>query len=337
MAKSTISSQSLDRFDRDINLTSITSMMNSQHINSKLDLEDIEREIMGQKKVILRKNSFEGDPVSQYIREVNNITDDEHDEHDVEKSIHEREDIGSIFFPDKEDGFTSVSRRHRSLEKPKLEHHHQEDDKMWSQQFIKSIEKRSNKQVEEIDEAIEEQDQKDSLYEHIMILSQTLKDDGIDCSEIIKKINKDSPVEKLSSTYKLLKLKSDRKRYSVLFEEVVVYGSELLERYFDGTKKIPIIGSRPNYTGIHNRIQTKLRRMRPETSGIVSRFIGGMKLPSLAKVALEILPSILIYPSQNKAYMNQPGLNKSADFSDKAKLALEKLRDSENFEKIDSI
>jgi len=141
------------------------------------------------------------------------------------------------------------------------------------------------------------QDMKASKLEEIGQLKITLMDENIDC-EGIPNPTIESPMEEIDSVLGILRLKNDRNRYSTLAEEVISGAAEMIESVFDGSREIPILGWRPDYTGYHNTVSVKLHRMRFETSQLVSGIIEKFNVGPMMRIMLELIPSLVLYPRQ---------------------------------------
>jgi hypothetical protein len=98
-----------------------------------------------------------------------------------------------------------------------------------------------------------------------------------------------------------------------LAEEVILGLAEGVETVFDGSRRIPVFGWKPDYTGYHNTVNVKLHRMRFETSQIVGNTIEKYSIGPLTRIVLELLPSFFLYPQQQRKQRGSPGLH--ADFS----------------------
>jgi hypothetical protein len=142
-------------------------------------------------------------------------------------------------------------------------------------------------------------DNKASKLEQIGQLRMALEDEGIDCTSVTKP-SMDSSIDEIDGVLNILRLKNDRNRYSTLAEEIILGVAEGIETVFNGTRRIPILGWRPDYTGYHNTVNVKLHRMRFETSQVVGSIIEKRKISPTARIALELLPSFLLYPRQQK-------------------------------------
>jgi len=158
-------------------------------------------------------------------------------------------------------------------------------------------------------------DRKSRKLEEIAQLKAILHDEGIDVSTVPAPTIEDTE-DKIDQVLKILRLKNDRIRYSSLAEEVILGLAEGIESVLDGTREIPILGWKPDYTDYHNTVNVKLHRMKFETSQLINDAIQGWKLGPVTRIAVELLPSFFLYPRQRSKQHNNPGLydelNKSA-------------------------
>lgn len=155
------------------------------------------------------------------------------------------------------------------------------------------------------------QDAKASKLEQIGQLRMTLEEEGVDCKGVGEP-TMESPVGEIDSVLAILKLKNDRNRYSSLAEEVILGVAEGIETVFDGTREVPVVGWKPDYTGYHNTVNVKLHRMRFETSQVVGNVIEKHNIGPSARIVMELLPSFFLYPRQQSKQRSSPGLH--ADF-----------------------
>lgn len=162
------------------------------------------------------------------------------------------------------------------------------------------------------------QDVKASKLEQIGQLRMTLEEEGVDCSGVGDP-NMESPIEEIESVLAILKLKNDRNRYSSLAEEVILGFAEGIETVFDGSREVPMVGWKPDYTGYHNTVNIKLHRMRFETSQVVGNVIEKYNVGPTTRIFMELLPSFFLYPRQQHKQKGTPGLH--ADFNNTGQIS----------------
>jgi hypothetical protein len=179
------------------------------------------------------------------------------------------------------------------------------------------------------------QDIKANKLEQIGQLRMALEEEGIDCGGVSNPSGA-SPMEEIDSVLNILRLKNDRNRYSSLAEEVILGAAEGIETVFDGSRTIPIVNWRPDYTGYHSTVACKLHRMRFETSQVVGSIIERYNIGPTARIIMELLPSFFLYPRQQKKQRGQPGLANDPHVAD-ARLAINTIRASDDRRQLDGI
>lgn len=167
------------------------------------------------------------------------------------------------------------------------------------------------------------EDDRTHLVEQIDALKQTLKEDNVDISRI-PTISANMSIKEVRDIHKILLLKNDRKRYHTLAEEVIIGGAELLESIFDGNR-VFLNRYQPDLTGWHSTIRVKLRRMRFETSTVVSDIMQDYNFGPKTRIALEILPSLFTHTRIKRRQSTRPKIQNDIDISE----AISKLRDIE--------
>jgi hypothetical protein len=179
------------------------------------------------------------------------------------------------------------------------------------------------------------QDIKASKLEQIGQLRQALEEENIDC-KAVKMPSPESPMEEIDSVLNILRLKNDRNRYSSMAEEVILGAAEGIETVFDGTRAVPLLGWRPDYTGYHNTVNVKLHRMRFETSQVVGKIIEKYNIGPTARIIMELLPSFFLYPRQQKKQRGTPGLSSDPRVAD-ARGAISAIRSASEQKSLDDL
>jgi len=167
------------------------------------------------------------------------------------------------------------------------------------------------------------EDEKASLLEQIDMLTESLEDEGINLSRI-PKVSSRSSYEEIESVYRTLRLKNDRKRYTTLAEEIILAGAYGLENIFNGERVI--LGRyKPDLTDWHQTVNMKLRRMRFDTSSLVSDIMQDYNIGSGMRIAFELIPSLFTHSRLNKHKYKNIAVSSEADRS----AAITALRDME--------
>lgn len=150
------------------------------------------------------------------------------------------------------------------------------------------------------------EDEKCVMLEEIDSLLYSLTDAEVDLSRI-PKVNFSSSHEEIEMVLKILRHKSDRARYCNLAEEFIIWGAYGMEELFDG-KKVWLNRYQPCLTGWHTHVQTKLRRMRHDTSQIVSDVMHDYNIGPGMRVLLELVPNMFVYSNEKKKNHGQNSL-----------------------------
>jgi hypothetical protein len=183
---------------------------------------------------------------------------------------------------------------------------------------------------------IRSQESKARKLEEISRLLLTLEEEGIDCSSVRKNMPSErSPIDEIDSVLLVLKHKNDSNRYSTIGEEVLLGGAEFIETVFDGTREIPIVGWKPDYTGYHNTVNVKLHRMRFETSQLVGSIIERNNIGPMSRIILELLPSFFLYPRTQSR--RQGGLHNDPSVQQRAYARLNNSNITDNLDDLKDI
>lgn len=147
------------------------------------------------------------------------------------------------------------------------------------------------------------EDMKLTLLEKIDNLTEELEDDGINLSKI-PKVDYHSDLEKIEYVAKLLMLKSNRNRYSNLGEEFILAIAGGLEILCDG--KRDFLGVKPNLVGYSDVVKVKLRRVKNDTSQIVSNVVEKYEMSPIMTLLIELVPSLFLHSRRrsNQIYDN---------------------------------
>ena len=147
------------------------------------------------------------------------------------------------------------------------------------------------------------EDMKLTLLEKIDNLIEELEDDGINLDKI-PKVDYTSNLEKIEYVAKLLMLKSNRNRYSGLGEEFILAMAGGLEILCDGKREF--LGIKPNLVGYSDVVKVKLRRVKNETSQIVSNVVEKYEMSPILTLLIELIPGLFLHSRRraNQVYDN---------------------------------
>ncbi|MHB2028967.1 MAG: hypothetical protein ACYCPT_09140 [Acidimicrobiales bacterium] len=155
--------------------------------------------------------------------------------------------------------------------------------------------------AEEMFSAFDEEkneDEKLILLDEIESFITILKQDEIDLSHI-PTVDKNSSLKEIKAIHKRLSLKNRSAAATSMAEELIIFGAYAMEELCDG-KKTWLGLYRPDLVGWHTHVQTKLRRMRGDTSALVNSFIQNNNIGPGTRILFELIPNMLIYSKMKK-------------------------------------
>lgn len=153
----------------------------------------------------------------------------------------------------------------------------------------------SNTQDRELEDLIakeQEKDLKSMLIAQYDLLYTTLKEEGVDL-ERIPKVNEGSPLNVINAALKMLRYKNDLRRYVSIGEDVILFIAYGLESAFNG--KTSYYGYYPTLTGWPDAIKPRIKRMRADTSAVVSAVMNNFNFGHFTRMMLELVPSAFLY------------------------------------------
>tara|TARA_Y100000389_G_C17471434_1_gene531607 strand:- start:6648 stop:7841 length:1194 start_codon:yes stop_codon:yes gene_type:complete len=152
---------------------------------------------------------------------------------------------------------------------------------------------------------------KSMILEQIQLLILLLKEENEDISNI-PEVSENDTIERLDHIYKILKIKKDRNQFSTLGEEIIMFCVHLLESFFDGERVI--FGRfQPDLTGWHNSVAVKLRKMKYETSTVISDLVQTYNISYGTRLAIELIPSLFLYSKMKSTCKKKYAKNDLAD------------------------
>jgi len=135
----------------------------------------------------------------------------------------------------------------------------------------------------------QEEDLKLSYLADIKIFMQSLEDDGKEIK--IKMPDTNSSFKEVKQIHKILQRMVDHQRYCSFANEFILFGANCLEFIFDGEKEY--FGYKPDLTDWSCTVQSKLPRMKVDTTKIVSDFVQDYNIHPLLRIGMELVPSAI--------------------------------------------
>lgn len=162
-------------------------------------------------------------------------------------------------------------------------------------------------------EEANKEDEKTNMLEEVDSLRASLEEEdakGLDKIPIVTQANSYSEVE---NVLRRLRLKNDRARYTGLADEFLLWGAQGMEELFDGKRKW--LGKNPDLTGWSKEVHVKLRRMRHDTSTLVSGVMHDYNIGPGARILLELVPNMFMYAKRRKQNYGKSNLYADVDIA----------------------
>jgi len=178
------------------------------------------------------------------------------------------------------------------------------DDERRSRQVDKVL-KNSNDDRHREDKGIDydelEEEEMAQIIEQIDTLRVDLADEEIDLSRI-PEVSSSTTKKEAKAILRILRIKYNKSRYCDLFDEAILAGSYGLEKIFDG--KNEWFGNKIDLTGWSETVKTKLKKIRPDTSTLVSNVVKDYDFGPLGRILFVLLPSLLFHSRSRRLKSN---------------------------------
>lgn len=290
-------------------LLGMSSIFNKEETNSEINLKSIEKEFI--KKSLDIDDSIIGtddimsyDPINEYKNLINETISES--THTIESIKHNESDDTLAEYED----ILNFSKPTQSIHQT---HQYDDDDLSFkvtqeqkNQKFVDKVLNSSSKENDNFDFNIDDENREDlklTLLEKIDTLVEELEDDGVNLDKI-PRVDHSSDLDKIEYVAKLLMLKSNRNRNCNLGEEFILAMANGLEILCDG--KRDFLGMKPNLVGYSDVVKVKLRRVKNDTSQIVSNVISKYEMSPLTTLLIELVPSLFLHSRRrsNQIYDN---------------------------------
>lgn len=155
------------------------------------------------------------------------------------------------------------------------------------------------------------EDMKTSMLVEIDSLWAALEEDSVDLSRVPRPGQKDT-YETIENVLKTLRMKLDRARYCSLADEVVLALAGVVEDVFNG-KNVFLGRYSPDMTGWSKSVGVKLRRMKHDTSTIVSNAMNEYNVGPGTRIFLELIPNAFVHARSNRNQFGKETLYSDPD------------------------
>jgi len=149
-----------------------------------------------------------------------------------------------------------------------------------------------------------QEDFKNIMLDEIDEYLAALKNNDIDISRI-PIVTKNSSYKEVQDVHRALKYKNDNIRYCTMAEEFLLLGALGVEYIFDGDRKI--LGKKIDMSGWSKQLPSKMRRMRTDTTQVVSHVMQDFHIGNMLRIILELVPNAIMY-AKNKSSKDAPSV-----------------------------
>jgi hypothetical protein len=296
------------------NLLGINALVNSEKINSSIDLKKKELDCLS--NLSFDMTNLDNNETAAYDKDLDELARDigiDLNDLDNTKQQQQQQPSSSSFQLPPNNEFNDFLREedvrshksYKSVQPLKMNNNNSSDKKKFNDfnKMINTI--NPNKNTNFVNDFYEEEvkNKKALLIEQISLLKLVLEEENENIDNI-PNVNETDDIKTLEHIYKILKIRKDRIHFSTLGEELLLFVTHILENIFDG-KTVYFNRFRPNLVGWHSSVQARLRRSRYETSTIISSFVENYQISSTAKIMLDLIPSMFLYSFQKSQHQNK--------------------------------
>lgn len=154
-------------------------------------------------------------------------------------------------------------------------------------------------------------DESTMLIEEIRELKTLLHDNGVKVDDIVDP-KPEMSKHTLKTLHDALIYRNHRHRAEATAEEICMLGAKALEWIFNGEREL--LGYKLDARGWSSTAKTKLRKMKYDTSAFVTQIMKEYSMSRSMRVALELVPSFILYVSTKSSKDKSKDLTKN--FSD---------------------
>ena len=149
----------------------------------------------------------------------------------------------------------------------------------------------------------------DALGEISLLLSD-LEEEGANLKGI-RDVDSNSSLADVRSTLMALRYRSDSMRCASTAGEVLMLAAKAVEKFFNGEREM--MGYRPNMSGWSNTVAPKIRRLKPSMGRVMHDVMEERGVGPISRLAMEILPSAVMYGVTRSQQIGEPGLFRDGD------------------------
>lgn len=151
----------------------------------------------------------------------------------------------------------------------------------------------SHMDIDEYERVEDLEDNKFELLEEIHNLKESIVEGGGRVDDIPEVTDEDS-MEDIQKAYKKAKYRNNIQNYAETGGNLIMISAQALGKLFNGKRKV--LGFQPNFsTWAEKCVRPKLRRIKPETTTMVSNAVEYFGISGGQRIVFELLPSLIVH------------------------------------------
>lgn len=151
----------------------------------------------------------------------------------------------------------------------------------------------SHMDINEYERVEDLEDNKFELLEEIHSLKESITEGGGRVDDIPEVTDEDS-MEDIRKVYRKAKCRNNVQNYAETGGNLIMISAQALGKLFNGKRKV--LGFQPNFsTWAEKCVRPKLRRIKPETTTMVSNAVEYFGISGGQRIVFELLPSLIVH------------------------------------------
>lgn len=144
----------------------------------------------------------------------------------------------------------------------------------------------------------QEEDLKAMSLAQFDLLRSALLEDHVDLSRV-PAVDEKSSMAQITAALRMLRHKNDLRRFVNIGEDFMIMMAYGMEALFDGENDW--FGMKPNLSGWSDTVKPRIRKMRADTSAVVSSAMNQFNFGPLARICMDLIPSAVLYGHINRS------------------------------------
>lgn len=286
------------------NIVGLGFILNSNKIQKGVDIEEVEKRLRNLDSYNNQfQTNFDEDPIKDYENTIKEINQADDTMSVVDSEMSEIDDL-------LRNSGESVAASEYSYES---EHMDEFEKKKTREEVNRTHVNQVLDDVPDMDFDLDyeaQEELKANLLEQIDGLRDDLQELGIKIHRI-PEVSSDSTIQQIEEVHRILMHKYNKFKFSSFADEVLLAGANILENVIFNGKR-DYFGKKIDVAGYTDVVKSKLKRVRFETSTIVSNTVKHYNISPGTRILLELIPCLITQAHKRKIQFND---NINRDFS----------------------